>query len=44
MVLGLIQEEVLHTQVVDMVKIIFGADLSNSTHANNKTRSILVLV
>ena len=42
----LIQEEVLHIQVGDIAKmelIISGADLSSSTHANNKTRSILVL-
>ena len=43
MVLDLIQEELLHNQVKEIVKIIFGADLSSSTHANNKTRSILVL-
>ena len=43
MVLDLIQEEVLHIQVVDLAVIIFGGDLSSSTHANNKTRSILVI-
>ena len=45
MVLDLIQEEVLHIQVGQNGKkfIIFGADLSGSTHDNNKTRSILVL-
>ena len=42
MVLDLIQVEVLHIQVEDMVEI-FGADMSSSTHTNNKTRSILVL-
>ena len=43
MVLGLFQFEILRSEEYGRNVIIFGADLSNSTHANNKTRSILVL-
>ena len=49
MVLDLIQEEVSHMQVGEEgggwvhKNVIFGADLSRSTHANDKTRRILVL-
>ena len=41
-ILDLIQKEVLHKWRIWQNVIIFGADLSSSTHANNKTRSILV--
>ena len=45
MVLDFIQEEVSHIKVEQMGKnvIIFGADMSSYAHANNKTRSILIL-
>ena len=38
MVLDLIQNDIIHIHMEDMVKLFFfGADLSNSKHANNKT-------
>ena len=45
MVLRLTQEEVLHIQVEDMAKnvIIFGADMGNSAHADNKKKDMLIL-
>ena len=45
MVLDLIQKENLHIQMGESDKnfIIFGADLSNSKHATNKTQSVLLL-
>ena len=39
----------INTNILDMIldliekEVIFGADLSNSEHANNKKRNILVL-
>ena len=43
MVLGLIQEDVFHIRVEDMVEmLLFEAVLSSSTHSNIKTKSILV--
>ena len=42
MVLDLIQKVLFHNQVEDMAKM-FRANMSSSAHANNKTRSILIL-
>ena len=42
--LDLIEEEVFHFQVADLVKLlIFGVDVSFSTHVGNKKKDILVL-
>ena len=45
MVLDLIHEQLFHIQAEDLAKMLlfFGTDMSSSVHANNKTRSILVL-
>ena len=44
MVLDLNRKELFHIQVEDMVTMLFfGADMRSSAHANNKTKSILVL-
>ena len=46
MVLDLIQPVVLHTQIMEKNAknvVAFGADMSNSRHATNKTQSFLVL-
>ena len=44
MISHLIQKEVFHIQAEDMAKnVIFGADLSSSVHANNRTNNILGL-
>ena len=45
MILDLIQKDLFHIQVEYVAKnvIIFGADMINSSHANNKKRIILVL-
>ena len=42
MVLGLIQEEPFYFLIALLLKM-FGADMSSSVHANNKTKDILVL-
>ena len=43
--LDLIEEEVFHFQVVDLVKMyqFYGVDMSLSAHIDNKKKDILVL-
>ena len=43
MVLDLIQPVVLHTQMMEKMLKMFGADMTNSIHATNQTQSVLVL-
>ena len=43
MELDLIEDNVFHFQMVNLVKI-FGADMSSSAHINNKEKDILVML
>ena len=43
MALDSIQKQVIHTQGYVKNVTIFGADMSNSKHANNKTKNVIVL-
>ena len=39
MELDFIEEEVFHFQVVDMIEMIFGVDMSFSAHIDNKQKT-----